>query len=890
LKKLIYARKKEFKVEAYKQTIKTIFKELNTSEKGITTKEAKIRLYKFGKNKITQKKKTTWLEILLRQFNSILIYILIAAIIISLILGEILDAYVILAIVILNAFLGFIQEYRANNALEKLKKLSPVFTTVYRDNIRKRINTENIVVGDILILSQGDKIPADARIINSQNLQVDEAILTGESKPVEKTNFIIKKSVLISEQKNILFTGTVISKGKAKAIVIKTAMKTEFGKIAETVLAAKPELTPLQNKLKIFGKKIGVITVAVCLIVFVLGVLREYFIIGITNEIILNYFLIAVALAVAGIPSGLPAAITASFSLGVHKLAKNNVLIRKMPAVETLGSTNVICTDKTGTLTKNEMTVKKLFVDNTEIEITGTGYSEEGKILFNTKEYRSETLNMLLLNGILNNDSFFQKDKVIGDPTEAALLISGAKYGLNKQILDKEHIRLNEYEFDSERKLMTTINKFHNETIVLTKGATENLLKKCSRIMVNGKVQNLKVSQKNKILKKEEEFSKQALRVLAFAFKSKDSRNDESGLIFLGIQAMIDPPRDEIKESLSKAKDAGIRTIMITGDNKQTAIAIAKEIGLGFKRVLTGNEVEIMSDLELLHQVKKINIFARVTPNHKLRIINELRKAGNIVAVTGDGINDAPALAKADIGVAMGITGTDVSKESVDMILLDDNYSSIVRAINHGRGIYNNIKNFVKYLLPSNTGEILVILIAILLGWPLPLIAIQILMINLITDGLPSFALSLDEYPKYLMSTKPRNKREPIIDKKMIKHILLVGIIISIGTLFMYWNYGFNDEGRTIAFTTLVFFQLFNVAGLKSENFKFSIRKNKFLFSSLLISVMIQLTVVYSPLNTYFRTVPIQIIDWIYITLITSTIYFIVGYYNRKNFKYGSIV
>ena len=890
MKKLIYPRKKEFKVEAYKQNITELFKELNTSEKGISTKEAKTRLHKFGKNKIIQKKKTTWLEILLRQFNSILIYILIAALIISLILGEVVDAYVILTIVILNTLLGFTQEYRANNALEKLKKLSPAFTTVYRDNIRKRINTENIVIGDILVLSQGDKIPVDARIINSQNLQVDEAILTGESRPVEKTNFIIKKSVLISEQENMLFGGTIITKGKVEALVVKTAMKTEFGKIAETVLETKQKLTPLQNKLKIFGKKIGVITLFVCLLVFILGILRAYFSTGLTNEIILNYFLIAVALSVAGIPEGLPAVITASLALGVHKLVKHKALIRKMPAVETLGSTNIICTDKTGTLTKNEMTVKKIFVDNNEIEVTGAGYFEEGNLLLNKQNYESNTLNMLLLNGVLNNDSFFQKGKVVGDPTEAALLISGSKYKLDKKILDKKHPRLKEYEFDSERKLMTTINKFHNETIVLTKGATENLLKKCNRIMINGKIQSLKLIQKNKILKKEEEFSKQALRVLAFAFKSKTSKNNESELVFLGLQAMIDPPRNEIKKALSEAKAAGIRTMMITGDNKQTAIAIAKEIGLSFEQVLTGNDIEVISDLELLHKVKKVNIFARVTPNHKLRIINELRKAGNIVAVTGDGINDAPALAKADIGIAMGITGTDVSKESADMILLDDNYSTIVKAISHGRGIYNNIKNFVKYVLPSNAGEILVILIAILIGWPLPLIAIQILMINLITDGFPSLALSLDEYPRHLMSEKPRSKREEIIDKKMIRHILLVGIIISIGTLFMYWTYGFNDEGRTIAFTTLVFFQLFNVAGLKSENFKFSIRRNKFLFSSLLISAMIQLIVVYSPLNTYFGTVPIQMIDWIYITLITSTLYFIVGYYNQKNFKYGTIV
>lgn len=872
-------------MEAYKQDITTLFKELNTSEKGLTQEEVKTRLEKFGKNKIIQKKKTSWIEILIRQFNSILIYILLAAIIISFFLGEFVDAYVIIVIVLLNAILGFIQEYRASKSLEALKKLSPHFTTVYRNNKKIKVNAEGVVIGDILSLSTGDRIPADARIIKSQNLQVDEAILTGESRPIEKNNCLIKTNLLISEQNNMLFADTVITKGKVKAVVVKTAMKTEFGKIAETVLETKSKLTPLQYKLKKLGKKIGFITMAVCLLVFSIGLLREYFFTGITEEIVLNYFLIAVALAVAGIPEGLPAVITASLSLGVHKLTKENALIRKMPAVETLGSTNIICTDKTGTLTKNEMTVKKIFVDNKEVDVTGTGYTEKGNIIFNNANYQSETLNMLLLNGLLNNDSFFQNKKVVGDPTEAALIISAEKYGLYKQILEKEHPRIKEHEFDSIRKLMTTINKFENETLVFTKGATESLLKRCNRIMINGTIQDLDLKQKNELLENEKKFSKQALRVLAFAFKSKDSKKDESGLVFLGMQAMIDPPRKEIKESILIARKAGIRTIMITGDNKETATTISKDIGLGIQGILTGNELEIMSDQELLHKIKKTNVFARVTPNHKLRIVNALIKSGNVVAVTGDGINDAPALTKADIGVAMGITGTDVSKESADMILLDDNYSSIIKAISHGRGIYNNIKNFVKYLLPSNTGEILVILMAIILGWPLPLIAIQILMINLITDGLPSLAISFDEYPKHLMNQKPRSRNESIINKNMTKHILLIGLIISIGTLFMYWNYGFNEEGRTIAFTTLVFFQLFNVAGLKSEGFKFSIKRNKYLFTSLILSVIMQLIVVYSPLNKYFRTVPINFIDWIYISFLTCMLYFLVSYFNKKYFK-----
>jgi Ca2+-transporting ATPase len=871
----------------YSLDVKSTLKSLKTSIDGLSDSEAKKRLTQYGLNELEKRKKISPLQIFLRQFTSFIVMILIVAMFISYFIGEVLDSIVILIIIIINGVFGFVQEYKAEKAIEALRKLAALKAKVIRNGKEIEIDAKELVPGDIIVLETGDKVPADSRLIEAVSLQVDEASLTGESVPSGKDINAYKKGTIIADRENMAYMATVITKGRGMAVVTGTGMKSEMGKIAEMVQEVKEKETPLQEKLKHFGKWLGIVTIGISVLVFVVRVLREYLVsgtveIGFVNE----SFMAAIALAVAAIPEGLPAIVTISLALGVKRMVKRNALIRQLPAVETLGSTNIICSDKTGTLTKNEMTVREIYLNNKLINVTGEGYKPKGKFEHEGKHVNPRELELLLRIGSLCNDAkltFNKKWNIMGDPTEGSLIVSAAKVALKKVLMDKKFPRVDEIPFDSERKIMTTIHKVNSKKVAYVKGAPDVILKKCKLILVNGKKKRLSDKEKKEIMKINQDMAGKALRILGFAYKDlpdKYKQNSvEKNLIFVGLQAMIDPPREGVKESIQKCKDAGIKTVMITGDHKLTAIAIAKELGMFNQgdKALSGEELDKLNDAKFKKIIEDIKIYARVNPEHKARILSVLKSKGHVVAMTGDGVNDAPAIKRADIGVAMGITGTDVAKEASDMVLTDDNFSSIVSAVEEGRGIYNSIKQFIQYTLSSNLGEILVILIAILIGWPLPLIAIQILWVNLLTDGLPGLALGLDPFNKDIMKKTPRKREEKIISKDVIQNILIVGLVMGIGTLFMFYSYGIETiKAKSVAFTTLIMFQLFNVLTYRAKNFMINIRTSKFLIGSVIISVLLQLVVLYMPwMNIAFKTVPLGLFDWGKIILVSASLYII---------------
>jgi len=860
-------------MEYYKLPVKDVLKNLGTGEEGLSNNEAMQRLQKYGYNEIQETYKISPLKIFLSQFSSPIVWILIAAVLISLSIGEKVDAIVIAIILILNAIIGFIQEYKAEEAIEALKKMASLKAIVIRDGKQVEIDARNLVPGDLIILQTGEKIPADARLIEIASLQTQEAALTGESMPVKKELAVYKKDLTLGDRKNMIFSGTVITNGRGKAIVTDTAMNTQLGKIAHLIQTTETEMTPLQKQLKHLGKWLGILVLMISAAVFAVGIMKA----GVYDKkTVLDFLIVAVSLAVAAIPEGLPAVVTISLALGIKRMVKKNVLIRKLPSVETLGSTTVICTDKTGTLTHNEMTVKKIYVDDTAIDVSGSGYEPKGYFSKHTK-----TLPLLLKIGALNNDSKLEGNdhnwKVMGDPTEGSLVVSAAKLGLEKALLENKNKRVDEIQFDSSRKRMTTIHDFHGRRFSYVKGAPDLLLKLCTHIEIDGKVRKIKKEDIAKTAKMTEYFADNALRVLGFAYKELnkgDKEKDyEKNLIFVGLQGMIDPPRKEAKESIKKCERAGIKVVMITGDFKGTAVAIAKELGIP-GRAVTGEELDKMS---LDEHVLDIGVYARVNPEHKLKIVEALKKKGHIVAMTGDGVNDAPALKKADIGIAMGISGTDVAKEASEMILTDDNFTSIVSAVEEGRGIYDNIRKFVNYLLSSNIAEVLVIFLGILMGWPLPLIAIQILWINLITDGAPALALGVDPVAPDTMERKPRKVHSKIMSRGMSATVFMIGILIAIATLIAFRHGLGVDEvtARTIAFTTLVFLEIVRVQMVRSR-YHTGLFSNGWLLLALIFSIGLQLAVVYSPLNSIFKTVPLALSQIGYIIGVVVVV-FIIG-------------
>jgi Ca2+-transporting ATPase len=867
---------------------------LNTSlEKGLSDKEALSRLEKFGANEIIDRYALSPLKIFIDQFKNLMVIILIIAAIISGTIATIqgtteewLDAAVIMVIVVLNAILGFFQEYKAERTLQALKKLASPDATVIRDGCEKDIPSSELVPGDIIVIKTGDKIPADARLIDAVNLKVNEASLTGESVPISKdAGAVVEKDAYVGDRRNMVFAGSTVEYGRGTAVVTSTGMETELGKIAY-MIQEEDEETPLQKKLATLGKQLGIMVLLVSAFIFIVGILQ--------NVAVGEMFLTSVSLAVAAIPEGLPAVVTVSLALGLQRMAKRNALIRKLPAVESLGSATVICTDKTGTLTKGEMTVREIYTGE-PIHVTGEGFVPVGDFSKGSQKIDPltiEELAWLLKAGALCNDASLEYDsgqwRIRGDTTEGALLVLAQKAGINLSKLKEEFPRISELPFDSVKKRMITIHEHSEKIFAFMKGAAESTVCLCNKRYLDGRIVELSEDERQKILGRNSDMAKRALRVLAIAMKempefSEDEAVIERDFVFLGLVGMIDAPRKEAIEAIEKAKNAGIRVIMITGDHELTAKAVAQEMGIANRdeaEVLTGRELETMTMEELRERVKKVSVFARVAPDHKVKIVEALKRNGEIVAMTGDGVNDAPALKKADIGIAMGITGTDVSKEASEMVLTDDNFASIVHAVEEGRGIYNNIRKFVEYLLSCNAGEVAAMFLATLLFADpefLPfLLPIQILWMNLVTDGLPALSLGVEPTSPDVMQEPPRDPKEKPITRRMGYRIVAVGFIMAIGTILSfyleYMETGDVTRSRTVAFCTIVFFQLFYVFSGRSEKrtiIELGLRSNVKVVYAFLASVLLQLLVIYTPpLNPIFKTTPIGLEEWVIVIVI----------------------
>lgn len=857
---------------------------------GLNSKEVQIRLQKYGYNEIKRKKKSSAIKIFFSQFNDFITWVLIGATAISGFMGEKADAVTILIIIIINAVLGFIQEYKTEKSLEALNELASPTAKVIRDGKLIIIKAREIVIGDIIEIEAGDRIPADCIIINGDSIQSDESILTGESVPVEKN---IYKSNGKKENLYSLYMGCSITHGRGRGKVIATGMNTEMGKIASMLQSIESAQTPLQNKLESLGKVLVFGCIIVCAIVTILGILR--------GEDAYKMFLVGVSLAVAAIPEGLPAIVTVSLAIGVQRMMNNNALVRKLPAVETLGCTNIICSDKTGTLTQNKMTVKKLYINNRYCEVTGDGYDLDGYVslgnlklnIRNDKNIKKMAECCSICNNALipekTGKSFKNNDAAasyLGDPTEIALLVMSAKMGIKKDEIMKRTNIIKENPFDSERKMMSILCSYDNGRYLFVKGAPESLLSRCTSILINGEEVKLTQEEANKIIQANNRMAQSALRVISCAYKKMNSMANsisEDKLTFVGLIGMIDPPRKEARDAIIECKVAGIVPVMITGDHKLTAQAIAEDLKMikEDELVLTGEELNRMSDTQLEKVIEKVRVFARVNPSHKYRIVKALKNKNMIVAMTGDGVNDAPAIKEADIGVAMGISGTDVTKEASSMILLDDNFATIVAAVREGRVIYDNIRKFIRYLLSCNIGEVLTMFAASLLNLPIPLLPIQILLVNLATDGLPAMALSLEPGEKDIMTKNPRRKDESIFSNGLWSKIIIRGILIGLCTIVSFsmtlvFFQGNLKLGRTVALCTLVMSQLFHVFECKSERhsvFKVGYLNNIYLVLAVISSTIMLILTVYNPwLQGIFKTQGLTLIQWGIVIAFSGTI------------------
>lgn len=912
----------------HKMTAEQAIKELGSSDKGLSSKEAAIRLAKYGPNELRQKKGPGSLSIFAAQFRSPLIIILIIAAAISYFLESMLDAVVIILIVILNSILGFVQEYRAEKAMEALKRLVSSRCVAIRDGKSMDIDASMLVPGDIATIEQGQKVPADMRLLEVSSLEVNEAALTGESMPVKKMTGICEGKAL-ADRKNLAYMGTVVTYGRAKALVLETGMGTEMGKIAQMIQVEETPQTPLQKRLANFGRKIGILVIAITALVFAIGLFR--------GEPAVGMFMTSVALAVAAVPEGLPAVVTITLAFGLKRMAKKNAIVRKLPAVETLGSVSTICSDKTGTLTRNEMVVQKIWAEGRLIDVSGSGYEPKGSFSINGKAIdaaRDKVLSLLLRVGALCNNAELNKNdgwNPVGDPTEVALIVSAGKaFGLEwKDVFARKA----EIPFTSERKMMATVNNYERGMMLCVKGAPEVVLARCRRI-ARGGVLTMSQKERDAILRANREMAGSALRMLAFAYKELKSAEKvdaeknpdklESDLIFLGLQGMMDMPREGVADDIALCRKAGIRTIMITGDNSMTALAVAKMLGIVPQHdmllsqddsdrhlhqkmkslqhnisqlklqdidasggVMEGAELDSMTDEQLAEAAIKTNVYARVNPAHKVKILKALRANGETVAMTGDGVNDAPAIKMADIGIAMGIIGTDVAKEASQMVLKDDNFSTIVEAVRGGRTIYTNISKFIDYLLSSNMGEVMLIAAAILIGFyvpgsaavVIPLTAVQLLWMNLITDGLPALALGYDPMEPDIMEKPPRSRDESLMGRRTLATITLLGAVIAIGTLWVFSSelqYG-AMKAQTMAFTTIVMFEMFNAFNFRSIEkslFKAGVFRNRWLWAAVGSSIVLQLAVIYVPfLQPAFGTMALGALDWLKVIGVSCLIF-----------------
>ena len=834
--------------------------------RGLSTREAEKRVKTYGLNELKHNKKKSPVLIFLAQFNDFLVWVLIGATIISGFIGDKADAITILIIVIVNAILGFVQEFRTEKSLEALQELAAPTCKVIRDGNIKVVSSKELTIGDLVVLEAGDRIPADGTFIDAANMVVDESLLTGESVGISKDT---------TKGKNSGFMGTIVLKGRGLIIIDAIGMKTEMGKIANLLDNIEEDKSPLRERLDSLGKILVVMCIVVCLIVTILGIIRG-------NDIT-EMFLLGVSLAVAAIPEGLAAIVTVALALGVGRMLKRNALVRKLPAVETLGCTSVICSDKTGTLTQNKMTVKEILVNGRIYEL------DKEKI------YDCEKLKEAFIYCNDANYNYEIKDiekAVMGDPTETALVKAFYKDSKELQKFVEKSKRVYEISFDSTRKMMTVIMNENGKETCYMKGAPERVLEKCNSVLENGKVKPLTYQKKKQIYSYIEAMSNRALRCIAVAYKEENLVKNESvecDLIFLGVAGSMDPPRIEVKDAVLKCKMAGIKPIMITGDHKNTALAIAKSINIcnSDDQAVTGDELEKMSDSELVKKVNKIRVFARVSPNHKLRIVRAFKKNNNIVAMTGDGVNDAPAIKEADIGVAMGISGTDVTKEAAAMVLMDDNFATIVSAVEEGRVIYDNIRKFIRYLLSCNLGEVLTMFLASLFYLPNPLTPIQILFVNLATDGLPAIALGVDPPDKDIMRQSPREKNEGIFARGLWEKIIVRGSLIGVCTLLSFMSgryYGMDlATCRTITMCTLVMSQLLHVFECRSERhsiFEINIFSNIYLLGAVLVSMTMICCILYIPfLSGIFNTVALNLGQWLLVIFFSGIIFLINSVY-----------
>lgn len=907
------------------QEIASVLERLRSGTSGLTGAEASRRLAEHGRNELQKGEKATPLKILASQFLDFMLILLIVAAIISFLIGERLDGFVITGFVVFNAVLGFIQEYRAERALEALQSMITPRARVVRDGNEQMVDAAELVPGDLLLLAAGDMVQADSIIIEG-DLRMDESVLTGESQPASRG------------AAQTVHTGTTVSHGRGTCVVTETGMRTEFGKIAAMVQTGERE-TPLQRRMKQLAKYLGIGALVICTVVFITGTLQ-----GIAAN---QMFLASVSLAVAAVPEGLPAVVTITLAIGVQRMVRKNTIMRKLQAVEALGCATVICTDKTGTLTENEMTVRKISVNGALIEVTGEGYTPSGK--FMSGEAEIDLPQLILKIGALCNDSSLARSDtgdwtILGDPTEGALVVAAEKAGIDKQDLANRYPRIAEVPFDSDRKFMTTIHEIRDPDggdvgdvgeavwagsarLVCVKGALDSILKLCSYIYKDGEVVEMAADDLDSISRLHEAMTSDALRVLALAYRLPDEADTntdtdtnadvdtaedrkheyERDLVFAGMAGMIDPPRPGVREAIATCREAGIATIMITGDHKETARAIALDLGIiGVEPVDPANPSnptnpttpENSKDPEYLKQittgedldtgsVPDAYVYARTSPAHKVQIIKALQDRGNVVAMTGDGVNDAPALKIADIGIAMGVTGTDVAKEASDMVLTDDNFVSIVHAIEEGRGIYDNIKKFIRFQLSTNVGAILLIFVGLLVGMPLPLAPMQILFINLLMDGPPALSLSMEPYHQ-TMKRPPRDPREPIITGDVLKFITGAGLLMFIATIIVFW-YALQMPGveedvekhaRTLAFTTFVFFQLFNALNCRSARYPLSrigLFSNRYLIGAVLLCALLQLCILYVPfLQLMFDTVALGLWDWVIVLPVSATIFLVV--------------
>ncbi len=877
------------------------------AETGLTTQEAQRRLQVYGYNELQEKPPIPLWQRILAQLSDFIVMILIVSAVISAFMGDIIEAVVIMAIVVLNTAIGVIQESKAEESLAALKKMAAPDAHVLRDAHRITIPSRELVPGDIVLLEAGNIIPADVRLLDSANLKVEEASLTGESMPVNKrAQDVFPNDATLGDRRNCAYMSTMVSYGRGTSVVTATGMQTEMGKIAEMIQAVEEEATPLQRRLDQLGKTIGIGSLVICGLVFLIGVARAL-IDGqpLTFELIQGFFMLAVSLAIAAVPEGLAAVVTICLALGMQEMVKRHALIRRLSAVETLGSATVICSDKTGTLTQNEMTVVRIQAADNFYEVSGRGYNPVGKFARGSKEVdptADQALQRVLWVGLLCNDAVLESGlentegyRMVGDPTEGAMIVAAAKAGYWSRDLHADFPRISEIPFDSERKRMTTIHAWKGESaftldnqryLALVKGAPDLVLEHCTHVQLADGIVPLTEEQREAILEANVAMASDALRVLGFAYRPLETVPEEPKpadiereLIFLGLQGMIDPARPEVAPAVRKARGAGLRTVMVTGDYAATAAAIAREIGIlrPGSEVISGKQLEEMSDTELQEIIDRVDVFARVSPHHKVRIVEALRARGHVVAMTGDGVNDAPALKRADIGVAMGITGTDVSKQTADMVLTDDNYVSIVSAIEQGRIIYSNIRKFVYFLLSCNVAEIMIIFSAILMGWDSPLTVIQLLWLNLLSDGAPALALGLEKGDPDLMERPPRPPQEPVINREMIAGVLVQTVAITVTVLLAYWRgyHHFAPEmgtdprltAQTMAFVTLVLSELFRAYTARSERYplvKLGIFTNKYMQYAVGFSVALLLMVVYVPFfQPIFNTLPLELDEWL---------------------------